>query len=203
MIIKIASLSQSSIDFIELATTLSFVGAIGKKRVDSAKEYIESIISGPSTTDIDPAALIGVDATRLNKFIDGYFVQDKTGIKGTLAKTNYNEAIKELSSSKDKVELLEKIIEYLNIFINKGYTDFLESKSKAEEILAAEKVKNAPVVQVDSPTTQDSEKEGVVTFSEQPQVSPNDEQKEVFNNEHLTHYYVSESSELKGYYFPH
>ena len=202
MIIKIASLSQSSIDFIELATTLSFIGAMGKKRIDSAKEYIESIISGPSTTDIDPAALIGADATRLNKFIDGYFVQDKTGIKGTLAKTNYNEAIKELSSSKDKVELLEKIIEYLNIFINKGYTDFLESKSKAEDILAAEKAKNAPVVQVDSPTTQDSEKEGVVTFSEQPQVSPNDEQKEAFNNEHLTHYYVSESSELKGYFAP-
>ena len=230
MIIKIASLSQSSIDFIELTAGLSFSGFPGKKRLPKAKEYIDDLIIGQFTSYINVESIFGIDKAMLDKVVNYHYSQkltsevplrvtDKTEKSesdiANLAKqisdaivgynNSYNEAAADLKSVSNKGELLEKIIEYLNIFISKGYTDFSESKSKAEELLVIEGVQNAPAIQEEIPVPQDVTKEEVVTFSEQPQVlqeSLNDAEKDAFNGEHLGHYYVSESSDIRGYFVP-
>lgn len=157
MIIKIASLSQSSIDFIELTADLSFSGFPGKKRLPKAKEYIDDLIVGQFTSYINVESMFGIDKAMLDKVVNYHYSQKLTSeisIKVTekteksvsdianLAKqisdaigsynNSYNEAAADLKSVSNKGELLEKIVEYLNIFISKGYTDFSESKSKAE-----------------------------------------------------------------------
>ena len=73
MIIKIASLSQSSIDFIELTADLSFSGFPGKKRLPKAKEYIDDLIVGQFTSYISVESIFGIDKAMLDKVVNYHY----------------------------------------------------------------------------------------------------------------------------------